>query len=400
MRITGIALLFSLLQLLFQTTTAQNAKSSIKGLLVADSISSGNLKDVLISFFQLSFDKLTGPDKELHFSSNPYALLLKTDSTAAIDINYAKYRYLRKMNFGFGLKLDPSYKFNGFSSGIKYAFIDERDATTSKMLFRELGNDSLSIEINLLQTKLTEFIIAAFKNSPGRMDSLNKYNSLINQLFTDSTLAFNQLDDTFREMVLSVAKQNTLNRFKRLVQNDPEINIRTESQQSFFALKETLKQKLLWTVSISDTTYQNEFAFSNIVLKTQLLKGLAKKLKPGSNWEFNLQAALNFSDDTTSSKRDLQRAIFSFEPGVNWVIRARNTNFSFLELSFSGEYHHIFNQVYRNEEKNFFTFNGTFRLKIFNEIWIPIEFKYDPKRGNLFGFVNARFNFNSMKKFK
>lgn len=380
---------------LFHTTEAQNTKNSLKTILSADSLSSGNLKDVLTSFFQLSFDKLTGPDKELNFSSNPYALLLKTNPSAAIDVNYPKYRYMRKLNFGFGLKLDTAYKFNGFSSGIRYAIIDERDATTSKMLFRALGSDSLSQEINTLQTSLTNYIIANFPNtSPDR----RKYIDLVTKLFTDSATAFNQLDITFQQMVRTVAAQNNLTVFSRLIQSNPGVNVRTESQLFFGALKQELKKKLLWTVSLSDTTYKNEFFFSNIVLETELLKGLAKKLKPGSNWEFNTRASLNFTDDTASAGRDLKRAIFRFEPGFNWVIRAKNTETPFMELRFGGEYRHIFHGLYQNEERDFFTFNGTVRLRILNEIWIPVEFKYDPKDGNLFGLISAKFNFSLLNK--
>ena len=48
--------------------------------ITADSLVSGNFKDVLTSFYQLAFNNLTGPKKELNFNSNPYALLLKINS--------------------------------------------------------------------------------------------------------------------------------------------------------------------------------------------------------------------------------------------------------------------------------------------------------------------------------
>jgi len=388
-------LIIAFLLVLAQPVQSQTTKSSVKTILTADSLASGNLKDILTSFFQLSYDKLTGPNKELNFSSNPYALLLKANPSAALDINYPKYRHLRKLNFGFGLKLDTSYKFNGFSSGIKYALIDQRDATTSKMLFRELGSDTLSQEINSLQLSLTNFIITTFPNtSPDRL----KYIDLVTKMFTDTLTAFNQLDTVFQRMVKTVAAQNGLNRFSRLIQSNPKVNVRKESQLHFADLKQELKKKLLWTISLSDTTYKDEFFFSNIVIRTELLKGLAKKLKPGSNWEFNTQASLNFTDDTASKGRDLKRSIFRFEPGLNWVIRASDTETPFMELKFSGEYRHIFHRLYTNEERDFFSFNGTIRLRILNEIWIPIEFKYDVKNSNLFGFISAKFNFSSLNK--
>lgn len=387
-----------LLLIIVHSANAQNTKAAVKTLLTADSLSSGNLKDLLTSFFQLSYNKLTGPDKELNFSSNPYALLLKSDPSAAIDVNYQKYRFMRKLNFGFGLKLDTSYKFNGFSSYIKYALIDERDATTSKMLFRELGSDSLSQEINSLQSGITNYINTNFPNTPENLETRRKYFGMLNTLLTDSVTLFNQLDTSFQSIINTVAVQNNLVKFSRLIKVSPNVNLRKESQLHFADLKQELKKKLLWTLSVADTTYKNEFAFSNIVLKTEVLKGLSKKLKPGSNWEVNTQATLQFTDDTTSQSRDLKRMIFSFEPGFNWVIRTKTSDFPFMEMKFSGEYRYNFHKLYLNEQRIFFTFNSVIRLRIFNEVWIPIEMKYDPKNGNFFGFINARFNFSLLNK--
>src|SRR6202008_343289 len=100
--------------------------------LTADSLASGNYKDVLKSFFQLSFEKFTGPDKELKFTSTPFAVMAKLDSTLLVDEKYLKYRTLRNINFSFAAKIDSVFKFNGYSSEIKYAIINKRDETVSK----------------------------------------------------------------------------------------------------------------------------------------------------------------------------------------------------------------------------------------------------------------------------
>jgi len=36
------------------------------------------------------------------------------------------------------------------------------------------------------------------------------------------------------------------------------------------------------------------------------------------------------------------------------------------------------------------------RIRIFNDIWVPFEVKYDPRNGNLFGFINVRANFRAL----
>lgn len=374
-----------------------NTATDLKGVLTADSLASGNVKDILISFFQLSFNKLTSAKKELNFYSNPFAILLKNNPQAAIDTNYRKYKVLRKLNFGFGLNLDTSYHFNGYSFGVKYALINERDTTTSKILFRELGNDSLGLEMDILHTKLNRFIDSAFPNKPQNLGNRIKLSNLVNTLFTDGSIPFNKLDSAFQTIVKKVAHQHHLNRFLSLLRVNPKLNLKTESDLKFSDLKKELQKKLLWTVGITDTTYRDQFAFSNILLSSELSKGIFKS-HPGSNIELDIKASLNLLNDTLFSKRNLKRTIFSFEPGINWVIRNKTNQQSIFEVKLSGEYNNRFNNLYTGEDKDDLRFNGTIRVRIINDIWIPLEFKYDPKSGNIFGFLNVKANFSGLSK--
>lgn len=374
--------------------TAMAQSTQVKKILTADSLASGNLKDLLTSFFQLSFNNLTNRSRELNFNSNPYAVILRTNPSAAIDTNYRKYRILRKINFGFGLKLDTSYRFNGFSSGIKYAIINRRDSTTSRLLFRNLGTDSLSLEINALQDSLTDYIEATYENNP----SLKLlYQRQVNLLLSDSTVLFKQLDTSFQKIVKKVTAEKGFPILSRLFSSNPKVNLRKESQVNFSDLKKELQQKLLWTISINDTTYKDQFLFSNLVFRTEILKGMGKS-KPGANWEFSIPATLNIVDDTLRPGRDLKRAVFTFEPGLNLVIRDRGNEHSFFELKFSGEYRHNFHRLYPNEKRDKLYFNGTFRVKVFADIWVPLEFKYDPLSGNILGFISAKLNFSGQNK--
>ena len=371
--------------------------TDLRGVLTADSLASGNMKDIMISFFQLSFNKLTGPKKELNFASNPFAILLKNNPQAAIDTNYQKYKVLRKLNFGFGLTLDTSYRFSGFSSGIKYALINQRDTTTSRLLFRELGNDSLSIEMDSLQRKLNEYIESAFPNKPENLQKRIELSNLVNTLFTDVNIPFNKLDTAFQSTVKLVAANNHLNRFLSMLRVNPKLNLTTESRLTFSELKSELQKKLLWTIGISDTTYKDQFAFSNILFLTELSKGMFQPRK-GSNFELNIRASLNLLNDTLFTRRNLRRAIFNFEPGINWVIRNKSNDQSIFEFKVSGEYINRFSNIYAGETRDNLVINGTLRVRIINDIWVPLELRYDPKSGNVFGFLNVKANFSGMGK--
>src|SRR5882757_5084813 len=286
----------------------------------ADSLASGNYKDILISFFQLAFNNLTGPNKELNFNSNPFAVMLRGNPDLARDVNYYKYRALRKLNFNFGLKLDTSYHFNGFSAGIKYALINERDSTTSKFLFKNLQNDPLNVEVKQLKLKLLQYLNSTYPaGDPASRAQRIAFSQAMDSLTDTDYTPFNTLDTSFQKTVVSIAWQNNLRTFLALVTANPGMSIQQTLDASFGDMKNAIKNNLLWTIGISDTTYKDQYAFSNIVITTELSKGIFKP-KPGSNLELNINASLNFTDDSLRVGRNLKRCILYFTPGVNWVI--------------------------------------------------------------------------------
>ena len=65
-------------------------------------------------------------------------------------------------------------------------------------------------------------------------------------------------------------------------------------------------------------------------------------------------------------------------------------------MKFGGSYQHNFGSLYPLEERDQLTFNGTLRLRLIADIWVPLEFKYDPKSGNVFGFLNVKANFSTL----
>ena len=96
--------------------------------------------------------------------------------------------------------------------------------------------------------------------------------------------------------------------------------------------------------------------------------------------------------------RDLKRCIFNFEPGFNWVFRNKSNDQSFFEFKFAGSYRHNFIYLYNEEKRDNLTFNGTLRIRVIDDLWIPLEIKYDPANGNVFGFLSAKLNFTGLGK--
>jgi len=70
----------------FIPASAQN--KSATPVLTADSLASGNYKNILTSFFQAATNDLTGPSKGFEFKSNIFAIMLKNNPNLIIDTNY------------------------------------------------------------------------------------------------------------------------------------------------------------------------------------------------------------------------------------------------------------------------------------------------------------------------
>lgn len=361
-------------------------------ILTADSLASGNYKDVLNSFFQLTADRLTGPNKDVKFSVNPFAVMAKLDTTLLVDTSYVRYRTLRNLNFTVAAALDSSYRFNGFSSGVKFALINKRDETVSRTFVDMVINND-SINQLFLLNNMAAILISS------QMPDINKGKKFADDWdkFTTGKIGFHQLDTAMRRLILvEVNKDPATAGIAKLINDDPTFSIRKRADALYKEMKDNFNKNLLWTIGVSDTTYKNEFVFSNVVFTSELLLGINKFTKRKNDLELNLKTDLQLVDDTLKTGRDLKRMVFGFEPGLNLVLKTKTTQKSYLEFKLSGGYYHTFNDLYPGEDRNRLTLNGTLRIRILQDIWVPIQIKYDPEHGNVFGFLNVRANFKAL----
>jgi len=369
--------------------------SATKELFTADSIKSGNAKDILTSFFQLGLNNLTGPNKEFNFSSNPFAIMLRRNPQLNIDKFYKRNKPLRKLNFDFGVRLDSLFNFNGFTSGVKYSLVDETDASTSRFIFERLKSDELRQERDTLLVELDKY----FKDKvipSGTPNEKKVFAENINKVLQD--VPFSKLDPDFQKIVLGLTANKGLDKIETVFVTKGDSSLQQMDIEKFKALKNLIKNKLLWTIGLKDSTYKDKFQFANIALVSELSKGIFDPEPGDNNLEINIKALLDFSNDTLKKSRNLNRNIFSIESGINWVIRDKTTDRSFFEVKFSGCYYHNFANLYENEKKDSLTINGTARFRVYNDIWIPLEIKYDPKNGNIFGFIDVKANFTGLSK--
>lgn len=378
----------TLLVLVQLSTQAQEKKPLI---ITADSLATGNYKDVFKSFFQLAFNGFTSKNKDVQFSSNPFAIMARANPNLLVDTSYVRNKALRNLNFNFSAKLDSAYKFNGFSSGISYALVNRRDVTVSQYFL------SKAYEVNDEFNKIFP-LLNIFITSQPTLERKNELNRQVNAFFSpDSTTfnKFNELDPVLQKKIKELANSLGATYLIKMIKNDPTFNLGKLIKANYDSVKADFQNRLLITVGISDTTYKDDFIFSNVVLTSNLVKGITNPQR-ACGVELNIKAAYQFVDDTLAIGRDLKRQAFTFEPGLNLTIKTKRTQYSWAEFKLSGAYTHL-NSLYTGEKKDSITINGTLRIRVFDDIWIPLEIKYDPKKGNLFGLLNVRANFKAIK---
>ncbi|MRG45735.1 hypothetical protein GFS24_11450 [Chitinophaga sp. SYP-B3965] len=367
--------------------TSVKGQEGVPNVLTADSLSSGNYKDAFKSFFQLAFDRFTSDHKDIQFTSNPFAIMARSNPKLLIDSSYKRYKALRNLNFSFSARLDSNYKFNGFSSGITYAIVNRRDETVSDFFASDFRRINQNYEI--LQQQLV-----AFASASGDVELIIKYNQQISDFFKGKA-GSNSLDAPLQARLRKMADSLSMAYLTKELNNGTDVNAGKLMQSIYDSVRSSFQNRLLITTGVMDTTYNNQFMFSNIVLFANLVKGVVKPNKV-CGLELNVKASYQFVDDTLYAGRDLKRKAFHFEPGLNLVIKEKKSQYAWAEFKVSGEYTHVSNP-YVGEKKDQTTINSVLRIRIYQDIWVPLEIKYDPESGNFLGFLNVRANFKGLK---
>lgn len=374
--------------IIFNKTFAQRTDLTQK-IITADSLATGNFKDVFTSFYQLAISNLTGSDKELNFTSNPYSIMLRSNPKLAEFKDYYRYRILRKLNFSVNAKLDSNNNFNGFATGLSYAIINNRDFTIKEAFLPQAHRDKTYDELHKVFTRER---LKIPNGSP--KDILVGLE--VQKLFNDSTFTFDQLDTAVRRWIFEI-DDPAIYVLKNLTSLDKKINIFKEKNKQYDSVVNIYAQRLLWKVGVSDTSYRNGKLFKAVQLSTELLKGITKP-SGAVHLELNLKATVNYSDDSIQTTKKLDRQIFSIEPGINLVFKGKNNQKSYLEFKISGSYTNIWKGLRADEKQITNTLGGTLRIRVIDDLWIPLEIKYDPANGNVFGFLSAKFNFTGLGK--
>lgn len=340
---------------------------------------SGNYKDVLSSFFQLAAKDLAGDNKSIEFNSTLFALKAKAHKEETL--NYDNYRQYFARNFQFNLKvkLDSIFSYDGFNGGVTYALVNGRDKHVA-----DFANSELHVLFEQLSGELASQIGPLSASHP-----MGEISSTIQKILSkDPTVAFTPNEAIIRDKMYAATDAKLFTapvtlKDKTVVKNTPEMVAALHRLRTQYYTD--MESKPLWTVA-ADGTANRDGKFDSAALGSVFLYGN----KAGWN-EIDVRAKFTYSDSLEVG--GLPRTTLNAKAGMNFKIGKKANQKSFFEIKLYGEYNAILKNELPDEARETILANADFRIRIADDLWIPITVKYDTENANFLGFLNVTYNF-------
>jgi hypothetical protein len=334
---------------------------------------SGNSNDVLSGFYQLALRNLSTEENAIEFNSTLFALYKNYDYDKLQTKSRASIALLRNFQFNVKLNLTEEYKYNGISGGIKFAVLNKRDKE-----FIDLTNT----EADFLHEEFSKLIEKA------------------NGIVDDPDDVINNVTAAVWEGTVPTEAKTKKLYYDYIRILDSLIVI----PDGYFARNgKPFKKSNDVTATIAKLREEHYIKIAHAPLLTVSADGIANKdgkvdrgngevifLWGGRVAELDARAKYTYLDTLQISR---PRDEFSAKLGCNFKLATNKENKSYFEVKLYGEYHKIYRNVLPTEDAENFLANADVRLRITNDIWLPITLKYDTENANLLGFLNLTYSF-------
>lgn len=369
-----------------QEITAQQQETVKKLVKETENSKGGNYKDVLSSFLQLAATNFTGADKSIEMNTTLFAIKAKADPELEKG-NFQAERFSRNFQFNFKLNLDDKYKYKGFTGGLTYAIINDRDRRLAVLTNTVYGKEFEKYREIIIEIQQEINNNALNQNE---LDNLSKaIEDITNAVPYDKTKSENK----YYNIVITKFKEKA-EKIKTFKNKDITVYadyLKGLEENEF----EKIDAKPLWTLS-ADGTAGETGKFNKASVSSVFLKGI-----PGKN-EIDIRARFIYSD--TLIIGSLPRIEFVSTAGINfkWYTKDVETKDqkvetekqkSYFEIKGGLEYNSILKNILATEKKDKFLANAEIRVRITNDLWLPLIIKYDIEKANFLGFLNVTYNF-------
>jgi len=398
MKLIKFALLILLNALLCSTLKAQINETKL--LKRTDTLRSAELTSFktnqLAEVLQASINNgiISSTNSNLNVKTTIYGIRKILDSSVQVDTNYRNQTFNRNFEVGLGLNITSSNSsISGFSTSLKYAIINNRDLSiyTSKKLKSKISDLDMRIYSLVKMDTLAEVIEKAHREG--------KLNNQDYTVITDALRNFtnSQSDGSVSPQKATATLKSALLPFissEKFYIDTAFFSYALVQRVIFDSLSNAIVQQIkkgsLLTLSFN-SNYQNK-SWDSLTYKLEYIKGLGWQKDSSKPWDIYVGAFYSMKQDTIS-KQALKREVITGKLGLNKVLATKSDGSSFLEVLGAAEYDYISKGLYPSEKTSTLVADFTFTIRLAKSIFLPFELKYDPKNGNLFGFLSVKWDF-------
>ena len=336
---------------------------------------SGNYKEILNSFYQLTTKNLTGPEKSISFNSTLFAIKAGADPDLYIDRNFVNERFSRDLQFNFRVNMDQAFSYTGLTAGFTYAIVNQRDRklVQFKQDTINIAYNKIFADMDMYVQQYTKAVVAANATDPDAIaQALNGLQDSVNAFLNNEDIA--TLPPGFRKFLEQKGTIKTLTAFNAL-------------KNEYYA---KVDKAVLWTL-YADGSANKDGKLTRGTIGSTFLKGDFV-----GDGELDIRALFTYGD--TIASPDIARQMLNSTIGMNFsILKAKASQKSLLEIKAYAEYTKVFRNPLPDEKEDTLLANADFRIRIWDDFWIPLTIKYDIEEANFLGFLNITYNFEQFK---
>lgn len=382
---------------MFAQTRDEKKENTTNTLKQIENAKSGNLLDAFGSFYQFAFKNMDVNNKSLDLNSTLFSLVKNYDADILNTKSRKSIEFLRNFQINAKVNLDKKLSFDGYSAGFTYAILNKRDKG-----FIDIEHTSFAADINEYNREIGQAVtdvtvkeLTDFHTTNGRNMDLSEKQKLSYDITKVATALRNNktVDEDLKKIYTDYKaildtriaasdyfKPKRDKNGQPIAKSDDLTKFIGDAKKDF--LKELEKKPFLSIASsgITDREGQLNKASAELIF-----------LIGGHNGELDIRAKFNYAD--TLDIPDSQRSIFNGKIGYNLKVIKGKEDKSYFEIKAYGEYNKILKNVLADEEEEQITANADFRIRLSDDLWIPLTIKYDPENSNFLGFLNVTYNF-------
>ncbi len=379
---------------LFAQNLSTEAKLAIKE---TESTKSGNFQDVIASFYQLAIKNISQDEKTLEFNTTLFSLfknydkdILKTRSRKGID-------FYQNFQIGGKVNLNSQYNIEGYGASITYSPINDRNKNFVDLTgtyyhtlidqFENLVNQSIKNitpglsaglagqQLVSLSNDLNQLGSAILSNDMSSAATMPYYTVFIADL--DARVAADGIKDLNGSRIAIGMK----------ISDGAGIIARAATASAYIANEKklyyaSLENKPLLTLS-ADGGFNTDGKFGRGNLGSVFLVG-------NSVGELDARAKFSYIDTLSTG---LIRTNINAKLGYNFKVLKHKDGASYFEIKAYAEYNKILRNALPDEDDETFLANAEIRIRLMEDLWLPITIKYDVENANVLGFLNITYNF-------